>query len=252
LTSRNWGFIPREVQEKLARTRILLAGCGLGANLARDLAAIGVTRFSVYDGDQVEYSNLGRQMYTIDQVGVNKAEAVRDNILKVNPDAEVEVHPYYIECLNEIRVDVLSSDFILNTVDYSSAVFLSLTEYATQECGKWVFFPTNIGWGAVLFHFTPESVSMADYLGVAPTTTCDMTTFLRRLSVDFLPQHLEELFRSLVSGEAWTSVPQIIPGAQLVSAMICSHLCAILAGQKVKVAPSFYAIDLWPGGGEDC
>lgn len=253
LTSRNWGFIPPEVQKRLAQTKILLAGCGLGSNLARDLAAIGVTRFSVYDGDTVEYSNLGRQAYTVHQLGQNKAEATRDNIISVNPEADVEVNPFFIEGLDEIRVDVESADFILNTVDYKSSVFLTLTDYA-QEMGKWVFFPTNIGWGAVLLHFTSGSISMAEYLGVPTGTVCDMTVFLRRLAVDYLPPHLEGLFQSLTEGGVgvWPSVPQVIAGAQLVSAMICTHLCAILAGQLVKVAPEFYAVDLWPGGEGPC
>ncbi len=245
--SRNWGFISPELQEKLRSARILLAGCGLGSNLARDLAQLGVEHFVLYDGDVVETSNLNRQAYTDNQVGMPKAMATANNIRAINPAAEARAFDFYIDSLDQISQEIDDCDFVLNTVDYASNVFLSLTEYA-QGREKWVFFPTNIGFGAVLINFAPHGMKMSEYLEVSPDAVCDMTVFLRRVARDYLPPHLAPLYEQLAGGgvTALPCVPQVVPGAQLVSALVCTTLCAILSGHEVKTAPEFVAVDFWP------
>lgn len=245
--SRNWGFVSPELQKALSLTRVLLAGCGLGSNLARDLAQMGVQHFTLYDGDAVERSNLNRQAYTESQIGMPKARATAENVRSINPSAEVEAYDFYIDDLGQIRNEIDNCDFVLNTVDYASNVFLSLTEYA-QGQDKWVFFPTNIGFGAVLINFAPGGMKMSEYLEVDPGTVCNMTVFLKRVARDYLPSHLAPLYQQLVEvggATAMTSIPQVIPGAQLVSALVCTALCAVLDGKSVKTAPEFTAVDLW-------
>lgn len=249
LVSRNWAFLSPDIQEKLRHTKVLMAGCGLGCNIARDLTAMGMENFILYDGDVVEPSNLNRQVFAVSQFGKNKAQATAEVVLGVNPNASVEVLPVFIEDMVDIQSQIEEADFVLNTVDYHSSVFLSLTDYAQQR-GKYVFFPTNIGWGAVVMVFSPTSISMADYLGVKPGTVCDLSTFLLRIAKDYLPPHLEGLYQSFIeegkSGN-WPSIPQVMPGAQLVSAQVSTLIVKILSGIPVKVAPEFYAIDAWGG-----
>lgn len=248
LVSRNWAFISSDVQEKLRHTTVLLAGCGLGCNIAHDLAALGVENFILYDGDVVELSNLNRQMFSNFQIGWNKAMATAFVVKSVNPEATVKVHPRFIESLEEIQDDINQVDFVVNTVDYHSSVFLKLTDYA-QHRGKYVFFPTNIGWGAVVMVFSPDSISMAEYLGISPNSICDLSTFLIRLAKDYLPHHLEELYQSFLdeikNGGKWPNIPQIIPGAHLVSVLVSALIVKLLSGFPVKTAPEFYAIDAW-------
>jgi molybdopterin/thiamine biosynthesis adenylyltransferase len=247
LVSRNWAFISPENQQKLKQCKILFAGCGLGCNIARDLAALGVENFILYDGDIVELSNLNRQVFSITQLGCNKAQATADIIKGVNPQCSVEVYPFYIHDLEIIQAQIESADFVVNTVDYHSPVFLTLTDYS-QHKGKHVFFPTNIGWGAVVMVFSPTSISMADYLSIRPGTVCDLSTFLMRLAKDYLPPHLDGLYRSfLEEGRIgkWPCVPQIMPGAQLVSALISALIVKLLSGLPVKTAPEFYVLDAW-------
>ena len=56
------------------------------------LARIGVGRLILADFDVVEPSNLNRQQYFIDQLGLTKAEALEANLKRINPYVEYETH----------------------------------------------------------------------------------------------------------------------------------------------------------------
>jgi sulfur carrier protein ThiS adenylyltransferase len=79
--------------EKLRNTTIGIAGCGgLGSNCAMALARAGVGRLVIADFDSVTLENLDRQYYSREQVGQKKVLALQENIRKVNPDIDVQVH----------------------------------------------------------------------------------------------------------------------------------------------------------------
>jgi sulfur carrier protein ThiS adenylyltransferase len=79
--------------EKLRGTCIGIAGCGgLGSNCAMALARAGVGTLVIADFDSVTLENLDRQYYFREQVGRKKVLALQENIRKVNPDIDVQVH----------------------------------------------------------------------------------------------------------------------------------------------------------------
>jgi sulfur carrier protein ThiS adenylyltransferase len=79
------------VHEKVKRARVGIAGCGgLGSALAIALARTGVGRLLLVDFDVVEPSNLNRQQYFIDQLGMKKTEALADNLRRINPYVTIE------------------------------------------------------------------------------------------------------------------------------------------------------------------
>jgi len=68
--------------------RIHIVGCGsVGSTIAENLARCGITKMTLWDFDKVEPHNIVNQMFTQEQVGMNKAEAVRDLVLNINPEA---------------------------------------------------------------------------------------------------------------------------------------------------------------------
>lgn len=76
---------------KVQNAKIGIAGAGgLGSNCALNLARAGFMRFTIADFDLIEPSNLDRQFYFLDQVGKVKVEALKENLLKVNPRLEIE------------------------------------------------------------------------------------------------------------------------------------------------------------------
>ena len=82
-----------EIKEKLRNSSAGIAGlCGLGSNAAVALARTGLGRLVLVDYDVVEKSNLNRQYYFLDQVGMKKTDALKENITRINPDVIVETH----------------------------------------------------------------------------------------------------------------------------------------------------------------
>ena len=105
-----------DVLAALRQSSVGIAGAGgLGSNVAVSLARAGVGRLVIADFDKVEPSNLNRQQYTIDQVGERKVEALRDNLLAINPYSLYEVHDVRVTRRNAARifarVDVLVEAF---------------------------------------------------------------------------------------------------------------------------------------------
>jgi adenylyltransferase/sulfurtransferase len=80
-----------EGQEKLrAASALILGAGGLGCPAALYLAASGIGRLTIADGDKVDLTNLQRQiLYRTDSVGVPKVDAARQALHEVNPEVSV-------------------------------------------------------------------------------------------------------------------------------------------------------------------
>lgn len=81
------------VHQRVKKARVGIAGAGgLGSSVAVALARIGVGKLVIADFDLVEPSNLNRQQYFTDQIGLAKVVALRDNLERINPYTEVVIH----------------------------------------------------------------------------------------------------------------------------------------------------------------
>ena len=84
---------PDDVSERLAHARVGVAGAGgMGSHVATALVRSGVGSVVVADFDRVDGSNLFRQCYLPSDVGRPKVEALRDHLLAIEPDLDIEVH----------------------------------------------------------------------------------------------------------------------------------------------------------------
>lgn len=82
-------------QDKLSRARILIVGLGgLGSPAALYLAAAGIGELHLVDGDNVEISNLQRQvLYKTNHRDKNKAQVAAQQLTAANPEIRVQAHP---------------------------------------------------------------------------------------------------------------------------------------------------------------
>jgi len=81
------------VHQVLKRASVGIAGLGgLGSSVAVSLARVGVGRLVLVDFDVVEPSNLNRQQYFVDQIGMYKTDALAETLLRVNPYVNVGKH----------------------------------------------------------------------------------------------------------------------------------------------------------------
>lgn len=82
-----------EIHKQLKNKTIGIAGCGgLGSNCAIALARVGIGKLVLVDFDRVEKSNLNRQYFFKDQIGEYKADALRENIRRIDGGVEIEAH----------------------------------------------------------------------------------------------------------------------------------------------------------------
>lgn len=90
-----------EIRSHLGKFRVGIAGAGgLGSNCAIALARSGVGTLVVSDYDIIEESNLSRQYYFINQIGMMKTVALKENISRVNPGVSVIIHQKKLDRYN--------------------------------------------------------------------------------------------------------------------------------------------------------
>ena len=80
-----------EIQAVLSAGNVAIAGLGgLGSNVAYSLTRIGVGHLHLIDFDVVDVTNLNRQQYFMEHVGMYKTEALKSLLMKINPYIEIK------------------------------------------------------------------------------------------------------------------------------------------------------------------
>lgn len=114
-----------EAQEKLKLANVLIVGCGgIGCTTAELLARAGVGQISLIDADQIEISNLQRQIaYTEQDIGFYKAEILAKRLHSINPHIRVIAHTTQ---LDQDNADALieTQDLVLDGCDNFTTRYL--------------------------------------------------------------------------------------------------------------------------------
>lgn len=77
---------------EMCRERLHVIGCGaVGSTVAENLARFGLTKITLYDFDNVEPHNIANQMFTSEDIGKPKVEAVAEYLRKINPEIEADL-----------------------------------------------------------------------------------------------------------------------------------------------------------------
>ena len=83
----------KELQAKFTGAAVAICGLGgLGSNIAVALARAGVGKLILIDFDKVDISNLHRQQYQADQIGLYKTEALTETLKRIAPYVEIVSH----------------------------------------------------------------------------------------------------------------------------------------------------------------
>lgn len=81
--SKSYDFFKPE----MCAQRLHVIGCGaIGSTVAENLARFGLTKITLYDFDTVEAHNIANQMFTHEDIGKLKVDAVAEYLRKINPD----------------------------------------------------------------------------------------------------------------------------------------------------------------------
>jgi molybdopterin/thiamine biosynthesis adenylyltransferase len=110
-----WGI---EGQERVSQSHALIIGAGgLGSPAALYLASAGVGHLSVIDHDQVDVTNLQRQIaHTQSRVGQLKVESLRAAVTDLNPDVKVSTHAVKADA-QLLQMWVSQADVVLDCTD---------------------------------------------------------------------------------------------------------------------------------------
>ena len=80
----------KDLQEKFSSATVAVCGLGgLGSNIAIALARAGIGKLLLIDFDRVDTTNLHRQQYKVNQIGLYKADALAENLLEIAPYTEI-------------------------------------------------------------------------------------------------------------------------------------------------------------------
>ena len=77
---------------EMCTERIHIIGCGsVGSTVAENIVRFGITKITLYDFDYVEPHNIANQMFTQEDVGRLKTEALANLLYKINPDTRQNI-----------------------------------------------------------------------------------------------------------------------------------------------------------------
>jgi molybdopterin/thiamine biosynthesis adenylyltransferase/rhodanese-related sulfurtransferase len=144
-----------EGQARLLDSKVLLLGAGgLGSPSALYLAAAGVGTLGIVDDDDVDVSNLQRQIiHTTDRVGTPKVDSAEAAIAALNPDVEVVKYPVRLDSSNIMEI-IQGYDVIVDGVDNFPTRYL--LNDATVRLGIPVVSASILGFDGQLSVFKPH------------------------------------------------------------------------------------------------
>lgn len=107
----------KERQEKFSSATVAICGLGgLGSNIAVSLVRAGIGKLILIDFDKVDITNLNRQQYKADQIGLEKTVALSKNLKEISPYVELEAHSVFLD-ENNIPELLQSADVICEAFD---------------------------------------------------------------------------------------------------------------------------------------
>lgn len=112
-------LVGAEAMDRISKARVLLFGVGgVGSWCAEGLVRSGVEHLTIVDSDKVSESNINRQlMATVHTIGRPKVEALKEHLLRINPQADIIAlqQTYSDENYADFRMD--EYDCIIDAID---------------------------------------------------------------------------------------------------------------------------------------
>jgi len=238
--SRNRLYITEQEQEKIKNTPILLAGSGIGSNIAECALRFGFENITIVDGDTVELSNLNRQNYTEKNISEYKAEALYNRLKAINPIANIKFYSEFITTENVEKI-IGNCQIAINALDFISDIPLAFDELC-QKKGITILHPYNLGWGGLVTVITPESLKLDSLTSGESFNELKMVEYVSGYTRFWGNPNvwLEKIIEDYKSEKDNLPPPQLAVASWIVAGM-CTHIMFKIATQKsYKKFPEFY------------
>ena len=117
--SRSRMLLGEEAMDRLAASRVAVFGVGgVGGFAVEALARSGVGTIDIIDNDTVVLSNLNRQIIaTMDAVGRDKVDVMKERILSINPDVTVNAYKCFYLPETADQFDFTAYDYVVDAID---------------------------------------------------------------------------------------------------------------------------------------
>ncbi len=170
--SRTERLVGAEGMDKLRNACVAVFGVGgVGSYIAEGLARSGVGSIHLIDSDDVDITNLNRQIEALsDTVGKPKVEAMKQRILLINPECNVTVHDCFFLPENSDSFDFTEYDYIADAVDTVTAKIELVLK--AQQSGTPII--SSMGTGNKL---CPAMLEVAD---IYKTSVCPLARVMRQ------------------------------------------------------------------------
>lgn len=250
--ARNKDYVGSEIQQKIAETTVMIAGCGMGSMFAEGALRLGFRNIILVDGDTIDTHNLNRQNFVDSDIGASKVEALKSRLMSVYPDAEIAALHEYINPQNVARL-VQGADVVFDTVDFLDLPAIVSLHDACHENRIPIISALNIGWGAGCLYFPAGgSLTLRSMLGLPHGDLRGMNyvdayePLINRLSEQLPPDVVRAITKAMGFMEDGKPCPasQLIVGTHAVSSMAVSILYRVIADLPVTEAPELLALDM--------
>lgn len=232
---RNPPFVSEETQRRLSEIHIGIIGCGLSSQIALALTRIGVRKFSLWDYDTVEPSNMNRQVFLAEHRGVNKASATADILKRLHPSIVTEIHESRFS-KQELETGLINLDIVLNTIHFNDPMHYDVGEFM-QAKNKWCIHPLNLGLGGFSLTLSPTSPSLETMTNGRQLSASGFANILKSCSGIKLSENLMHIAPDLLSaGDRQGWFPQNIIATSITSALVTYSVVKIAEGAGEEIA----------------
>ena len=128
----------KELHRAFSTAVVAVCGLGgLGSNIAIALARVGIGRLMLIDFDRVDITNLHRQQYKADQIGMYKTVALAENLKEIAPYISLEIHTERITEDNAVTL-LRDADIICEAFDDAECKAMFTNTVLTEMRDKYL------------------------------------------------------------------------------------------------------------------
>lgn len=254
--TRNEGYISDELQQKIRRTTLLIAGCGMGSTIAEAAVRMGVEKIVLADLDIVSIHNLNRQMYVHADIGTKKTESLKHRLLAINPNLIIHTYDEGITPEN-VSTIVGQSDFIFDTIDFLSLTSIVSLHDEAHKQQKPIISAVSAGFGACAIYFPAnngkkyaefrELFSLSSSGSVADESyVTHFTHFIQKIHDELDPVVANVMAKALTIMEDGKPCPasQVSAGSFGVASLGVTMFARILNNEIVTTAPQLLVANM--------
>ena len=213
-----------DIQTLTKKSVFILGIGGVGGYVCEALARSGVGRLVLVDSDIIDVTNINRQIIALHStIGRKKVEVMKERILDINPDCEVEAYDMFLD--NDLSIlDKVDVDFVVDCCDTVSTK-KNIISYCTS---KNISFLTCLGTAK---KFNPSLLEITD---LSKTYNDPLARILRKYVKD---SHITSKIPVCFSSELPADVKELGSTAFVPSSaglLIASYVIQYLLQNKKK------------------